>query len=149
MAWVIGIGIGLFLLFAFPRQFGALLGIVALGIGALLLYFWSQSEQAKRDEANLVTSAHFDPLTCPDPAFPISVAFTNRTGKTVEYISFLLEAYRPGYSSAAYSNYQSWDRIMTPGQTYSACWSLASYKSESVDKLAVTWRATVSSIRFQ
>ena len=46
MAWVIGIGIFLFLLFAFPRAMGGLIVLCGLAIGGFLL--WEKLERDNR-----------------------------------------------------------------------------------------------------
>jgi len=40
MAWVVGIGIGLLLLFAFPKQMGVVILLVVLGAGGLFGYLY-------------------------------------------------------------------------------------------------------------
>lgn len=149
MVWVIGIGIGLLLLFAFPRQMGYLFLFLVIGVGAIALYFWAQNDQAQRDRQRLIATASIDAAQCADPAFPLSIVFTNRNTKTVEYIGFNVEGRRQGYSQPAYSNYQSWDRIMQPDSTYGACWSLSEYKTRDLDTRALLWAVTVNSVRFR
>ena len=146
MVWVIGVGIFLVLLFAFPRQMGYLfLGL--LGIAAAL-YFANQLEQAQKSKVSV--RAAFDKAVCANPEFPIAVWISNGASKTVTHTSFRLAGYRPSHSSAVASQFAQTDRIIEPGGIYSACWQPPStFNSPPLDLSSLNWEAEVTSVQFK
>ncbi|NGQ93451.1 hypothetical protein G5V65_21500 [Rhodobacter sp. HX-7-19] len=59
MAWVIGIGIFLFLLFAFPRAMGGLIVLCGLAIGGFLLWQKLESGNRARERAAISITPTF------------------------------------------------------------------------------------------
>jgi hypothetical protein len=55
MAWVIGIGIFLFLLFAFPRAVVGLIALCGVGIGGFFL--WNKIETDERNRLRTAVTA--------------------------------------------------------------------------------------------
>lgn len=152
MAWVVGIGIFLFLLCAFPKQIGAIVLIIAVCGLFAWLYNDGQMKAAARERAKITMSARAD-LGCNDPEYPIGVSISNGTTKRINSIYFMLAARRPGFSSDIYSYYHTSDRILDPGDVYFACWSLSSYetshgKIRGEDIKALNWSTRLSSVRF-
>ncbi|WP_284765363.1 hypothetical protein [Agrobacterium sp. CFBP2214] len=152
MAWVVGIGIFFFLLFAFPKQVGGLILILLAIGGAAWIYSNAESKAAAKERSKIVTSARTD-LGCADPQFPIGVSISNGAKKQINSVDFTISAKRPGYSSEVYSNFHTSDRILKPGDVYFACWSLSRYettygklKDENIK--ALNWSARVISVRF-
>ena len=101
MAWIIGIGIVLFLFFSFPRQMFALLGILVVGGGAVLFLIHDsdrrQAEAREKELAQVVLRASGNRTACTDPRYPVMVEVTNRSpDRTLSSVSFSLSAYRPG-----------------------------------------------------
>ncbi|MBX5236320.1 hypothetical protein HJC02_29280 [Rhizobium sp. NLR4a] len=144
MAWVIGIGIFLFLLFAFPRQ---MLGLIAI-LAAVIFGFWAYSslnESARKAslESLFVTVS----ATCTQSDYPLYVTLTNGTGKTVTSTSFTVNGYKAGFSSSVASDWFTTDKIMKPGERYAACWRLSGYGKE-IDYKGLQWKAEVTSANF-
>lgn len=147
VAWIFGIGIGLFLLFAFPRQFGALLGVCALIAGGIFLYFWSDTKSAERQRKQIDISASFNVARC-NQDYPILVIITNRSRKQVDRVTFSLYGYRPGHSEPVSRNYSLYsDRILAPGMAYSACWQYGrATRSANVIYSTLRWEAKVTGV---
>lgn len=154
MVWIVGIGLGLFLLFAFPKQMGAV--ILLLVLGAAGLFFAIQNaeqrradEQRKKVEAIGLT-ATFDSTRC-SAEFPILIGIRNGYTQTIQSLNFELAGYREGFSSPVYlgRSLRS-DRIIRPGETYEACWSVPSldYGATAGPPQAMNWRASYSYAAF-
>lgn len=134
MAWIIGIGIALFLFFSFPRQMLALVGILILG-GGTIWFFVDQSNRRKaeareKELAQIVMRASGSKTVCTDPRYPVMVEVTNRSpNRTLLSVNFSLSAYKPGYSSSVMNAYSlTNDRILGPGETHIGCWSISEYQ---------------------
>lgn len=154
MAWVVGIGIALFLLFTFPKQMGAvilLLVVAGAGVGGWL-YIQDQqlAEERRQREESITLSAAYDIAGC-SAEFPILISIRNGYTQTIESLTFELGGYREGYSSPVYegSSYKS-DRIIAPGETYTACWTQPSldYGAQETPPAGLTWRASYSYATF-
>lgn len=154
MAWIVGIGVGLFLLFAFPRQMGVVilfLVLAAAGIaGWIYLHDQQQAEERRQREESITLSAAYGAGGCAGE-FPILINIRNNYTQTIESLTFELGGYREGYSSPVYegSSYTS-DRIIAPGQTYTACWTQPplDYGAQEVPPAGLTWRASYSYANF-
>lgn len=153
MAWVVGIGIFIFLLCAFPRQIGAII-LVIVGIITL---FWVYSEHNNRQKENAIKKinlfASIQSALCSDPIYPISVRFFNGTSKTINSISFTISAKREGFSSTIYSRYLNSDKILPANTEYSACWSISDYdlkygEIKNYPLESLTWSATANNVIF-
>ena len=153
MAWVVGIGIAILLFVLFPKQMGAILMVAALIVGGVVLYYYQQGREQERERSLVSMSVRVDPQACSEK-FPVLIVFANRhTTKTLEYVAFALEGFRPGYSSAVRSrnSYRS-DRIIPPGGRYSACWAAPDprYGSKAGEALAdLNWIARPMSVRWR
>lgn len=148
MAWVIGIALGLALLFAFPRQMFLLIGglvMVAVIGGSWLYYQQLQETKAYEQRRNaIVMQPSYDPSRCGDE-FPVLVTFTNTHTETLLSLNFYLRGFRDGFSSPVYetSITYSTDRIIPSGETRSACWRLPELKASGtgVPPASLIWRA--------
>lgn len=147
MAWVIGIGVVLFLLFAFPKQMGAvLLLLLAVGGGVLGWIFYSDSqrlEEYKRIKESVSMSATFDAVRC-STEFPIIIKINNRHTETLISVSFGISGFREGYSAPVYkASYLTSDRIISPGQSYETCWAVPSlvYGAAAAQPETLNWKA--------
>ena len=71
--------------------------------------------------------------------------------QTIQSLTFSLAGYREGYSSPVYEglSYRS-DRIVAPGETYTACWTQPGlrYGAQETPAGSLTWRATYSYAAF-
>lgn len=151
MEWVVGIGIGLFLFVRFPRQMLIVTGAVVLIGGAIFggvtFYENQRAEDAKRLRESVVITASFDAGRC-GAEYPLVVSFENRNTETLLSVSFRLAGYRDGHSNPVYESLSiDADRIIGPGETHKACWSVpaAAYDAGTPPPPQdVTWRATVS-----
>ncbi len=121
MVWVVGIGLGLLLLFAFPKQMGALIVLLVLAgaglFGFLYLQDQQRAEEYRKREESITLSATYDAAGC-SAEYPILITIRNNYTQTIESLTFELGGYREGYSSPVYQghSYES-DRIMAPGDT--------------------------------
>lgn len=128
MEWIVGIGIGLALLFNYPKQMAAVLLVLAIGAGGFFgfVYFQDQRRAERHREAqeSVSMAASFDADRC-SPEFPILVKISNSNAENLLSLSFSLVAFREGYSASVYEEpYQTSDKIIPPGKTYSVCWSV-------------------------
>lgn len=150
MAWVVGIGIGLALFFAFPKQMGVLILLLVIGAAGLGGYVYYQDQKQAADyrhrTESITLKATYDPGGC-STEFPILVEIHNSYTDTLQELTFELDGYLEGHSSPIYqgSAYKS-DRILAPGQTYSACWSRPSlyYGATETPPGGLIWRASYS-----
>lgn len=126
MAWVIGIGIFLFLLFAFPRAMLGLIALCGLGIGGFLLWTKLDSDKRARETAAISITVTYDLERC-SPEYPLFVGIVNASDNTLEAVSFGIEGHRTGYSEPLYDSgylgYSS-DRIIASGDGWANCWTL-------------------------
>lgn len=155
MAWVVGIGIGLLLLFAFPKQMGALILLIVMAGAGLFGFIYLQdqrrAEEYRKQEESITLSAAYGAGGC-SAEYPILITIRNGYTQTLESLSFKLGGYHEGYSSPVYQglSYTS-DRIMAPGDTYTACWTKPSlrYGAQEVPPEGLTWRASYSYANFK
>ncbi|MGU3399141.1 hypothetical protein ACLBWS_05270 [Brucellaceae bacterium D45D] len=152
MVWV---GAALVLILALAIAPRLVLGVFllgALGIGGALAYFYAESLLAEKQRKQIVTHASAG-NGCNDPKYPISVTFTNNSRKQLENVNFSLVAKRQGYSSEIYDGYAKSDRILSPGETYTACWGLSSYsfRDDSYKDgpfSNLVWQVDINSVQF-
>jgi hypothetical protein len=151
LAWVVGILGFLLLLFAFPRQTGAVIGVLVLVAVGLWLYFSNQSAQSAREKSLVTASAYARSAPCENADYPVFVYFENKSRRTVEYVSFTLKGRRPQHSSSVFDDYRYSDRILAPGETYGACWAPSRFTSEQKlqDVTTLQWSAEILSVRFK
>lgn len=126
MAWVVGIGVFLFLLFAFPRAMGGLIVLCGLVIGGFLLWEKLERDNRARESAAISIIVSYDLERCSSD-FPLFVGVVNGSDRTLEAVSFGIEGHRTGFSRAVYDSgylgYSS-DRIVSSGDGWGNCWSL-------------------------
>ena len=157
MAWVVGIGIGLALLFSYPKQMLSLVGVLAVLGGAALLYVMNadskRAQEAQARRASIYISVKFDPTTCSD-SFPLAVTIENTFNKTLLSVNFDLVGKRSGYSDPILKTPYSVksDKIILSGGIHTACWSVPepSYgTSNSVPPDALEWTAEYAYADFE
>jgi hypothetical protein len=141
MAWVVGVGIALFIFFAFPKQSLALLALLAVIVGGFIAYYNAQSAALESQRQSIVAIASIDARQCTDPKYPIYVTIHNGNGRTLNSVSFDLKAYIPGHSQASAYSSQLSDQIITAGGTALFCWS-APYNA--ITPSSFRWEASVS-----
>ena len=130
MAWVIGIGIFLFLLFAFPRPVvGLIVGLVVLCgvvIGGFSLWEKIKNDERAQKYAAVSVTVTRDLERC-SPEYPLLVHIVNGSEDTVAKISFDILGHLAGYSDPLYDSgygYYSSDRIIASGSEWTNCWPL-------------------------
>lgn len=126
LAWVVGIGGALYLLFRFPRPSLIFIGVV-MAIGAAVGgFFYAQDQLAKQKASKVEGTVAYDLERC-SPEFPLFIGIVNSSDDTVEKVSFGIEGHREGYSDALYDSgylgYSS-DRIIAGGEGWANCWTL-------------------------
>jgi hypothetical protein len=126
LAWVIGIGGALFLLFRFPRpSLIFIVVLVAIGV-AVGGFFYVQGQLAKSKAAKVTGKIFYDLEKC-SSEYPLWVGILNESDDTVEKFSFTIKGHLEGYSDPLYdSGYagNSSDRIVASGEGVTACWTL-------------------------
>lgn len=150
MAWIVGIGIFLALLFKFPKQVG-ILAFSLVVIGGVLFAYVSYtdkkaSEEFRTKQQAVTMWAFYNEEKC-SKEFPILVRINNGYSVTLLEVSFSLSGYREGYSRPVYeANYLVSDRIVAPQQMQETCWSLPRLSAGETGGLpsALNWRAEVS-----
>lgn len=149
MAWVVGIGIFLLLLAAFPRFTIGLVALAGLGIFAIFTATNTANKRAAERRAMVVVSAGYDVQRCA-PDYPVAVTITNRAPSTVSSTSFTLKGYASGHSDPIYdSGYGQYrdDRIIEPGNAWATCWTVprraynvSEQRAAAFPPSAVIWR---------
>lgn len=154
VVWIVGIGIGLLLLFSYPKQIGALILLVVLGAVGLFMAIQNaeqrRAEEHRKKVASIGLTATFDPVRCA-AEFPILIGFRNGYTQTIQSLNFDLAGYREGFSSPVYvGRYLRSDRIIRPGETYEICWSVPSleYGAQAEPPQDLNWRVTYSYAAF-
>lgn len=145
MGWAIGIGVFLFLLFAFPEQMLGLIGLCLLIGLAVVAYFWINDLKERRVASQIGVAASYAPSLC-SPNFPIMVTTQNNTRRVVTKVYFNLVGFRPNHSDSVASAYQSSDRILKPSEAYGGCYPLP-FGFSATDPAAVNWRAEVTKVQ--
>lgn len=129
MAWIVGTGLLLLLLFAFPRQMIGLLLVLLFAAGGIFLVLKQkgdrQAEERARVRSQVTVAVRYDPDLCA-PSHPLAITVSNGADRTLKKVSFDLKGYRPGYSDPVLEG--SWfdystDRIILPSQDWLTCWS--------------------------
>jgi len=125
MAWVIGIGIFLFLLFVFPRAMVGLIILCGVVIGGWLLWDKIKSEERARKRSAVSITVTHDLEMC-SPEHPLLVRILNGADDTVEKVKFGIEGRRAGYSDPLYDSFRGYssDRIIASGAEWASCWAL-------------------------
>jgi hypothetical protein len=156
MAWVLGIGVSLVLLFAFPKQMIALLVLAAVAVGGFLYLMHLEDvrriEANERDRAQVAIRAKADSKICNDPRYPVMVELSNRSSsRTLNSVYFSLAAHKPGYSGSVVNNTHTSDKILAPGEKYVDCWSLDSWVKppEGYTYDMLQWDASTNSVTWR
>ena len=143
MVWVIGIGLALFMVFALPRQMLVVFGIFVMGLGGLFAWLEYADRRQTRDRESVVLLATFEPEGCA-PDYPIRVKISNTNAKTLLAVSFGLAGFLQDQSEPAYQGRaMASNRIIPPGQSHEACWSVPRLNEATAPAL-LSWKATVS-----
>jgi hypothetical protein len=106
-----------------------LVGLAVVALGAVYtwnyrygLAYWHSWYTNDRHVPNVMVTVNAQDRGCTDPQYPIAVELENKSGRTVERVSFYLVAKRPGRSSNLVSGGQrSSDHILAPGQKIGLC----------------------------
>ena len=119
-------------LIAYPKQAlgcgAALLVVAIIGIAAVLEKERKSSEQYRARQDAVTATVAYSPGTCGE-GNPLAVTVRNGGSQTLDALSLKLQAFRPGRSTdlleSSYSeNTLKWDKILTPGQSETRCYSL-------------------------
>lgn len=156
IAWVLGIGIAVYLLFRFPKKMLILLGVlavVAAGLGAWL-YIADNQSRWQREAVSLSITYNLEECS---PDMPLRITVHNGARRDVVQSRMVIRGFRDGYSTPLYerADYSS-DRIFEVGQTLSGCFVLP-YANPSIasDILAahppetLEWRVSLTSAFFR
>ncbi|MCK8779549.1 hypothetical protein M0654_06070 [Rhizobium sp. NTR19] len=155
MAWVAAIAVLVIgLSFLLNRRLGYILLAAAFVAGCGL--WWYSSQQAEKSgqvKDAVAAEASADAASCPDPAAPILVQFSNGNRRAIARISFSLTGRLKGHSSVAYRGYLRGDKIIQPGQTSQTCFGLlphgfAAPRPETVVVGDYDWVVDISLVDF-
>ncbi len=126
MAWVVGIGIFLFLLFLFPRPVISLIILCAVAGGALFLYYYLGDKRRGSKIAGIDITVNYNIPKC-SKDYPLEIRIKNNSGSTINKIRFNLAGYREGFSEpiygTGYDKYET-DKIIPIGKTLWMCWKI-------------------------
>jgi hypothetical protein len=149
---IVAVPIVLVCFFLFPRPTLAALALILL-VGALvgLYMFFQQSD--RNGAADLVHGTSSGTEGCTDPAKPVFVELSNGSDRQLNVVRFRLIAKRPGFSSEAYSDYFTSDKIIAPHKTFGSCWALNQYRGLSTlpgkpSPADFEWFLDISSVDF-
>lgn len=151
MIWFAALVTGLLLLFAFPKQMGALILMLVLGAGGLFALIHNaeqrRAEERREQLASVPVSAIFDATRC-SPEFPILLTIRNNNRQTLLALSFDLIGFREGFSSPVYrtlTTHKS-DRIIAPNMIYESCWAVPRLEHGANDAhpASLSWRVYVA-----
>lgn len=143
MEWVIGIGIGLFLLFRFTKQSLILVGTVA-GVGALVAAgFYAVEKLSDMKAAKVVGTVTYDLSECTTDR-PLLVEFRNEAGDPVTSMYYGLVGYDREHSDPVYDTGYSPLRstfIIQPEKIAGGCHALPNrMRTASVADRDLLWK---------
>lgn len=121
----------------------ALIAVCVGGYSALQWYFHS------RHVDKIAAVARIDRDLCKRPDYPVFVAFSNKSGRTIDHVSFSLQAKVRGRSSniADYHSYSS-DTIIKPGEGFGQCYRLPKMSELVLDLKSLDWSLSYVSYTF-
>lgn len=126
LAWVVGIGGALYLLFRFPRPSLIFIAVVVAIGAAVGGFLYVQDQLAKRKTARVEVTIAYDLKRC-SSEYPLFIGIVNGSNDTIEKVAFGIEGHRAGYSDPLYDSgylgYSS-DRIIASGEGWGNCWTL-------------------------
>lgn len=123
MAWVIGIGIFLFMLVKFPKVTLAICGVLIVAVGALFGWSgWDEQARAKK-RASVQVTVQYDTARC-SPQFPMLITTANNSESRVNSVTIYVQGYKKGYSKNLYKQRYESDKIIEAGQLHTACWAV-------------------------
>jgi hypothetical protein len=107
-----------------------LVALLAIGIGIYFGHAWYTYD---RHAALVEPVVRIDGELCKTGAYPLFIAFNNKSSKTIDRVSFHIIAKVPGYSSNI-SDYRtiSSDRIIKPSQGLGTCYSLPKLSEDAL-----------------
>ena len=141
IAWIVGIGIFLWLLFSFPKRMGTVMtgGILAVATvaGILIAYFTYSDSKKDQRIAAIEARVEFSSEKC-GKENPLRVGFSNGSNVTIREITFRVKGFRKNYSKPLYdSGYLgfSTDRIVAAGEDFSECWRVPNKEPGITEKV--------------
>lgn len=149
---IVAVPIVLVCFFLFPRP--TLIAIASILFVAALVGLYMLLQQSDRnDAASLVHGTSSGTQGCADPNKPVFVELSNGADRQLNVVRFRLIAKRPGFSTEAYSDYFTSDKIIAPHQTFGSCWALNQYRGLSTlpgkpSPDDFEWSVDISSVDF-
>lgn len=156
IAWVLGIGIAVYLLFSFPKKMLILLGVLAVVAAGIGVWIYIEDNRSRWQREAISLSVTYDLEQCSSD-YPMRLQFHNGGRRTLLETRFMLRGFREGRSNPLYEQATySTDHIIEPGETIILCWTLPVAGWDiSEDTLqahppqTLEWRASVNSARFR
>ncbi len=130
MVWLVLLILVVILLIIFPKQTIATLVVIVVGILGTIFYYTDYDDYKRRKRNALIqVTVEYNSLQC-GQQYPISIRLTNKGGKTVNKVSYRLEAYRKGHSTNVlrYTESSS-DKVLKHGQSNGGCYTMPRYES--------------------
>src|SRR3954451_18854106 len=147
MAWI-EIGLIFIALLVLYQRFSipGLIAFVAF-VGAIGGLFWLQYYWEQSAENQVALAFKYDAQAC-SPEKPIAASITNNSGRMVASVFFDLSIRRRGFSneSGRLSSIRS-DKILKPGESFSACYPLPSLRS-AVDPQEIEFEVAYKVVKF-
>lgn len=114
-----------------------LIALIAVCVGG---YFGWQWYFHGRHVNNIEAVARIDGDLCKRPDYPVFVGFSNKSGRTIDHVSFTLQAKVPGRSSniADYHSYSS-DTVIKPSEGFGHCYKLPKLSELVLDLKSLDW----------
>lgn len=129
------------------------LGVLVLGaLGVALWQGWEYyDKELPKSQIEISYQYQKDNPICKDKNYPLHIEVQNKSRRTIYKITFGVTASRPGHSTdfVEYLDRERLsDRIIEPGQTYAACWTLPKLKPADTDPTTLEWRVFLDYVRF-
>jgi len=133
----------------------SVVGIVGIAVAVMASVFTYNYLTYDRHAANvqILVTPH-KPNTgaaCADtPEYPLFIGIINKSSKTIDQVTFSLEARRKGYSTnlATYESHTQ-DKILKPGEGWGQCWRPPLKSEVKDDPRDLEWKATDVRITFE
>jgi len=138
----------------FKWLFFALVGIAGIAlavIGSFYAYNYFTYERHAAQVKAIVNARDKGVFACAkEPDYPIFVAIINNSSKTIEEVSFSLEARRKSFTTnlATYASFTD-DKIRKPGEGWGTCWAAPLRDEVKDNPRDLEWKVGTVHITFE
>lgn len=119
----------------------ALIALIGVAVATYFGHHWYTYE---RHAAKIEPIIRIDDKLCAKGDYPLFISFVNKSGATIDRVSFTLEARMPGRSSniASFENYSS-DAIIKPGEGFGSCYRVPRLSEFVLNLSSLKWSLTL------